>query len=594
MAQNVYRQRINKQNIDKLRKLFTYLEPYQGKFVLGLLFLILSTFTTMMFPLLLGKLIDIAEGTPFWIFDTISSVVLTLAGVVVLQTAFAFARVYLFSVVSEKSMASLKTDLYRKMLSAPMTFFDESRTGDLMSRITADIGMLQGMFTTTLAELIRQIFTLVIGISLIAFLAPKLTVFMLAIFPVMIILAMIFGRLIRNKTRETQMELAKSNVVVEETLQGMNVVKSFVGEAFELNRYKSTLKKTVATAIKAGIYRAGFVSFIIPTIFGALTAIMWFGARQLQNGELDSGSLFSFVLIMGILGGSIAGLGGIFTQVQAAIGASDRVLEIMKTETEEGIYAKTEIEPLYGDVSFQSVEFSYPTRPDMKILDGLSIEIKKGEKVALVGKSGAGKSTIAQLLQSFYPISDGNILIDGKPSSEIGLKRLRSNIGIVPQEVTLFGGTIRENILYGKPEASEEEIRNACEQANADQFIDSFPEKLETIVGDRGVKLSGGQRQRIAIARAILKNPAILILDEATSSLDAESEHLVQQALENLMKGRTTIIIAHRLTTIKNADKILILRDGKIVESGTHDELLQIAEGNYSNLVRLQTEGADA
>lgn len=600
MAQNYsqdsrpQKRRINKENIGKLKKLFTYLDPYKDKFLLGLFLLTISSFILMLFPLLSGKLIDIAQGGSFYIFDTINSIVYTLTGVVVLQSILAFSRVYLFSVVSEKSMASLRTDLYRHILSAPMTFFDENRTGELMSRISSDVTTLQGTFTTTLAELIRQVITLVVGIGLILFLAPKLTIFMLAIFPIMIIVAMIFGRLIRKQTYKTQEELAKSNVIVEETIQGINVVKSFTGELFELNRYKNSLRKTVTTAIKAAVYRAGFVSFVIPTIFGVLTAVMWYGAVLLQKGELEVGTLLSFVLIMGFVGGSIAGLGGIFTQIQTAIGASERILDIMKGKVEEGIYSEEEIEPITGVVSFKSVEFTYPTRPAMKVLDQMSFELGKGEKIALVGKSGAGKSTIAQILQNFYQINDGQVLVDGVPTNEVGLKRLRSNIGIVPQEVMLFGGTIRENILYGKPAATDEEIKVACEQANAWQFVDSFPEKLDTIVGERGVKLSGGQKQRIAIARAILKNPTILILDEATSSLDAESEHLVQQALENLMVGRTTLIIAHRLTTIRNADKIMILKDGKIVESGTHEELLSIAKGNYSNLIKLQTEGADS
>jgi len=587
------KKRLSKENLGKLRKLFGYIKPYKWKFILGLVLLAISSFVLMLFPLLSGKLIDIAKGGEFYMFKTVNSIALTLAVVVVLQSLLAFFRVYLFSYVSEKSMANLRVDLYKHILKIPMKFFDETRTGEIMSRVSSDVTHLQGTFTTTLAELIRQVITLIVGITFIFFIAPKLTFFMLAIFPIMIIGAMIFGRLIRKQTRKTQDELAQSNVVVEETLQGINVVKSFTGELFELNRYKNTLKRTVAIAIKASIYRAGFVAFIIPTIFGAFTAVMWYGATLMVNNELEPGSLLSFVLVMGFVGGSIAGLGNIYTQVQTAIGASERILEIMEEEVEEGIYADDEIVPVTGKVSFRDVKFAYPSRKDIQVLKGLDVEIGEGRKIALVGKSGAGKSTIAQLLQSFYPANSGEILIDGMPASEIGLKRLRGNIGIVPQEVMLFGGSIRENILYGKPSADDNEIKEACEKANALQFIESFPEGLETIVGDRGVKLSGGQRQRIAIARAILKNPAILILDEATSSLDAESEHLVQQALENLMEGRTTLIIAHRLTTIRSADKILILKEGKIVESGTHEELLQLENGNYSNLVRLQTEGAD-
>ncbi len=332
---------------------------------------------------------------------------------------------------------------------------------------------------------------------------------------------------------------------------------------------------------------------MIPATFGILVSVMWYGATLVQSNEMKADDLISFILYMVFVGGSIAGLGTLFTQIQSAIGSSERILEIMEEEGETGILSGEKVEALDGKITFQSIDFCYPSRPDVDVLKDFNAKIGKGEKVALVGKSGAGKSTIAQILQNFYPTQKGQILIDGLAIDEIGLKKLRANIGIVPQEILLFGGSIKENILYGKPTASQDEIEEAARQANALEFINAFPEGFDTLVGERGVKLSGGQKQRIAIARAVLKNPSILILDEATSSLDAESEHLVQQALELLMEGRTTLIIAHRLTTIRNADNILILKDGKIVESGTHEELLKIEKGNYSNLIKLQTDGAE-
>ncbi len=585
------KRKLNKKNLKKVLKLFSYTLPYKGKFMVGLIFLAVGSVAMMGFPLLAGKMIDVAQGKAFYIFDTVSSIAFALITVILFQGFIAFFRVYLFSVVSEKSMADLRFDLYNHMVLLPMKFYDENRTGELMSRISSDVSTLQSTFTTTLAELIRQIITLVVGIAIIVLLAPKLTVFMLAIFPLMIAGALVFGRLIRKQTKKTQDELAKTNVIVEETLQAINTVKSFTGEIFELKRYRTTLSNTVAIAIKASLYRSGFIAYMIPASFGVFAAVMWYGASQLQSGELDPGSLISFVLIMGFVGGSIAGLGSLFTQIQSAIGSSERILEIMDEETEKGLQKNDDIMPLEGNIDFDSVTFSYPSRKDFTVLKNLDIRIKQGEKIALAGKSGAGKSTIAQLLQNFYQIEEGKVLIDGIEASKVGLKRLRGNIGIVPQEVILFGGSIRENILYGKAGATDEEIKQAAMKANAWQFIETFPEGMDTLVGERGVKLSGGQKQRVAIARAILKDPAILILDEATSSLDAESEHLVQQALENLMQGRTTLIIAHRLATIRSADKILILDDGHIAESGTHDELVSIPDGKYSNLVKLQMDG---
>ena len=490
-------------------------------------------------------------------------------------------------------MADLRKDLYRKIIQLPMKFYDSNRTGELMSRISSDVSFLQSTYTTTIAELIRQVVTLVGGIFAIALIAPQVTLVMVVILPLVVIVGILFGRVIRKYSRKAQDLLARTNVVVEETLQAIYSVKSFTSERFEFARYSKTLSESVSFAIKSGKFRAAFFSFIVPAVFGAFLVVMWFGAKRIQAGELESGSLLSVLMVMGFVGGSIAGLGELIGQVQRAIGATERILEILDEEGEEGVLDDEAIEPLTGTISIDNVQFTYPTRPDITVLDGLSIEIGKGQQVALVGKSGAGKSTVVQVLQKLYDIKAGEIRVDGIPIDEIGLKRLRGNIGIVPQEIILFGGSIKENVLYGKPDASEAEVRDALIKANALEFVESFPEGVDTLVGERGVKLSGGQRQRIAIARAILKNPAILILDEATSSLDAESEHLVQQALDNLMVGRTTLIIAHRLTTIRAADKILILKDGKILESGRHEELLQIPDGHYSKLVRLQTEGAD-
>ncbi|HNV27912.1 MAG TPA: ATP-binding cassette domain-containing protein, partial [Cyclobacteriaceae bacterium] len=417
---------------------------------------------------------------------------------------------------------------------------------------------------------------------------PKLTIFMLLTFPVLVLAALFFGKFIRKLSKKTQDQLASSNVIVEETLQSIAVVKSFTNELFEVIRYKKSLDEVVKTAIYASRYRGLFISFTIVALFGGIVAVSWYGAYLVKSGEAEVGELFSFVLYTAFIGGSIAGLGDIYSQLQRSVGASERILEILDQPDERS--SSTQSVKLKGNIEFDQVSFTYPSRLDIEVLKKISFNVKPGEKVALVGPSGSGKSTIINLLMRFYPVKSGSIRVDEKENQTYNLFDYRHNIGIVPQEVILFGGTIRENIAYGKPGASEQEVIDAAIKANAWEFIESFPEKLDTIVGDRGVKLSGGQRQRVAIARAILKDPSILILDEATSSLDAQSEKLVQEALEKLMENRTTIVIAHRLSTIRKVDRIMVIKDGEIAESGSHVELSALDNGIYSNLLKLQVE----
>ena len=469
-----------------------------------------------------------------------------------------------------------------------MSFFDSRRIGELLSRITSDVGTLQDTFTTTLAELLRQLLVLIIGVTVIFVLTPKLALFMMLTFPLLVIGALIFGKFIRKLSKKTQDQLATTNIIVEETMQSIAVVKSFTNELFEAARYKKSLTDVVNTAIHAAKYRGLFISFTILALFGGIVGVIWYGGYLVQSGEITVGQLLSFVLYTTFIGGSIAGLGDIYSQIQRSIGASERMLEILDQQDESN--ASHASLKLSGTISYDQVEFAYPTRSDITVLKSISFDVRPGEKIALVGPSGSGKSTIVSLLMRFYPLRTGRILADGIDISTYGLSAYRENIGIVPQEVILFGGTIRENIGYGNPHATQEQIYEAARQANALEFIETFPEKFETMVGDRGVKLSGGQRQRVAIARAILKNPSILILDEATSSLDSRSEQLVQEALEKLMENRTSLVIAHRLSTIRKADRILVIKDGHIVESGTHDELSGREDGIYRNLLELQWE----
>jgi len=583
---------LNKENFGKLLGVFKFIKPYKGYFISGLIFLLVSSTVLLGFPYVTGKLVDVAQGEAEGIFTNINKVALLLIGILALQSVFSFFRVYLFAQVSERAMSDMRVSLYQRLMVLPMTFYDNKRIGELTSRITTDITLLQDTFSITLAELIRQVATLIIGVAFIFYATPELSLFMLATFPVLVIAAMVFGRFIRKLSKKTQDELASANVIVEETLQSINIVKAFTSEMIEVFRYRQSMNKVVKVALKSATYRGAFISFIIFAMFGGIVAVMWYGASLVQSGEMSVGDLLSFVLYTTFIGGSIAGLGDLYGQVQKAIGASERVMEILSEEGEQIITDKKAANSLVleGSITFDQVSFSYPTRQDVQVLHQLNFSVKAGEKIALVGHSGAGKSTIIQLLMRFYPLNGGNILVDEKPIKAYDLTSYRQNIGTVPQEIILFGGTIRENINYGKPDASEAEIVAAAEQANAMLFIKDFPESLDTLVGERGIKLSGGQRQRIAIARAILKNPKILILDEATSSLDAESEHYVQQALDKLMKNRTTIIIAHRLATIRKVDTIYVLKDGKISEQGTHEELLNTSDGTYTNLVKLQLQ----
>ncbi len=635
------KRRLDGASLRRASRVFRYMRPYRLKFFVGLGFLALSTMTFMIFPLVTGRLVDSATGkvrhgdaggplgrltehvpagTGSWLsewlrLENIGSVALFLLAVILLQGIFSFARIYFFSQVSERAVADIRRDLYGSLVRLPLSFFEKRRVGELTSRLTADVAQLQDSFSITLAELFRQVVTLLGGSVIILITSVRLSLFMLTTIPVLAGLAFVFGKRIRRLSAQTQDELAQTNVIVEETMQGIQVVKAFTNEAYETERYGAALNRSVRAALQASWLRGAFVSFIIVGLFGGIVAVIWYGALCVQSGDLTIGELFSFILYTTFIGASVGGLGEIYGKVQSTLGASERVLDILDEPVESALRAnnqginstnsgadssasidsrpgllKADPDAINGEVEFRHVAFSYPTRPDLPVLTDVSFRIEAGQKVALVGPSGAGKSTIAALVQQFYELSGGDILIDRKPADTYDLRTLRGAIGVVPQETLLFGGTIRENIAYGRPGASEAEIIEAARQANAWQFIEGFPEKLETLVGERGVKLSGGQRQRVAIARAILKNPAILILDEATSALDSESERLVQDALDKLLEGRTSLIIAHRLSTIRKADKILVIDQGRVAEEGSHEELLQFSNGLYANLVRLQFE----
>ncbi len=583
------KKKVTKESFREMVAIFAFVKPYRMQFALGLVFLTLSTGTVFLFLSYLKELIDPAVEQVDNYADVLGQVALIMGGILVFQSFFSFMRIYLFAQVSERSLADIRQALYQKLVTLGLPFFEQRRVGELTSRITADVEQLQSALSMTLAEFLRQILTFLGGVVVLFFISAKLTLVMLSTFPPAIIGAIFLGKYIRTMGKKAQDALADANVVVEETLQAIPIVKAFTNEWYESRRYHTGLQQVVKFALQAANARGAFVVFLIVAVFGGITLTIWFGANQIAQGNITIGDLVYFVMITLFVGGSIAGLGDLYGQLQKTIGASERIRSILREKSEldlpTGIMKREVL--LQGEIEFRDVVFSYPTRPDITVLKGVSLHIQPDTKIALVGHSGAGKSTITQLLLRHYQIESGSITVDGKDLHDFDLSILRSQIGVVPQEVVLFGGTIRENIAYGRPDASEEDIVQAAHQANAWEFIERFPEKLDTLVGDRGVKLSGGQRQRIAIARAILKDPAILMLDEATSSLDAESEHLVQEALNQLMEGRTTIIIAHRLSTIRKVDQIYVLEDGHVVEQGSHEEL-SAHGGVYRRLLDLQ------
>ncbi|MDI1255745.1 MAG: ABC transporter transmembrane domain-containing protein [Flavobacterium sp.] len=579
--------KINVSSLKKAGQLFKYGGAHRWKFYVGLIFLLLTGATALAFPKLIGMLVDCAKNKDI---AQANKIAIGLVVILFLQSICSFFRLSLFVNFTENTLANIRLALYGNLIKLPMTFFSQKRVGELNSRLSSDISQIQDTLTTTIAEFLRQFILIIGGIIFLAVISIKLTLMMLSIVPLVAVAAVIFGRFIRKYSKKTQDAIAESQVIVEETLQGISNVKAFANEWYEIARYQAKIKEIVKIAIKGGQYRGYFASFIIMCLFGSIVAVVWYGVTLIISGDMkDVGQLVSFVLYSIFVGASFGGIAELYAQIQKAIGATERVFELLD-ETPEKINSIQQkiTEKLRGEIAFKNVAFSYPARKEIQVLKGVSFTAEFGQKVALVGPSGAGKSTISSLLLRFYDIESGEILIDNKNIFDYELENLRGNMSIVPQDVILFGGSIRENIAYGKPDATEEEIIIAAKQANAFNFIEGFPEKFDTLVGERGIKLSGGQRQRIAIARALLKNPSILILDEATSSLDSESEKLVQEALETLMEGRTSIIIAHRLSTIRNADKILVLDNGVISEQGTHKELLEIENGLYKSLSNLQ------
>lgn len=608
--------KLNRDAVRKARRLFSYFGEKKINFYIGLFFLAITGATAIIFPGMLGKLMGLISGSETstasmdaaeklkdvfltqdqanQLLDAANTVGLQLLILFAFQAIASYFRVVLFAQATEHLLASLRRSTFSKLLKMPMSYFSAKQAAELNSRISADITQIGDTLATGLAELLRQTIVVTGGIIMICLYSWKMSLVMLAIIPPVAIIAVVFAKRIRTYSRNLQDRIAESNVIVGESLSGIANVKSFTNEAYESRRYFSSTQSIVAQAISYARFRGLFFSFIIFVLFGAIMLLVWYGVRLAVQQEISAGDLLAFMMYTLFVAASISGLPEQFAQIQRAVGASERIFEIIDEENEpvnDSPDRQRGSLKLNGKVQLNNIHFAYPTRPDFPVLKGVNFAAEPGQTIAIVGSSGSGKSTIAQLLLRFYKPDTGELLIDGKPSQEYDLTSLRENMAIVPQDVLLFAGSIRENIAYGRPDATEEEITEAARKANALTFIESFPDGFNTKVGDRGIQLSGGQRQRIAIARAVLKNPRILILDEATSSLDSESERVVQEAIDLLMVGRTSFVIAHRLSTIRNAHKIVVIDKGIVAESGTHDELMAIENGIYKHLSKMQFQG---
>ncbi len=568
-----------------------YLRPHFNVFIPALIALALTAVLTVTFINLLaevaGKGLGGAKG-PEWMAELKHSL-MVVAGIVCTQAFIAFWRIMLFAKASERALAALRMETFSRIIRLPMSTLNMRRVGELASRLANDVESMRETLVMTIPMLIRHTVMLLGCLILVLQISVKLALVMIATIPVVIVMIAIFGARIRKLTRKAQDDLASSQVIVEESLQSIISVKAFANEAHEMARYDQNLGSFLKTAIRAAAPRAAFISFIIFAFSLALIVVTWVALTMLSEGEIPAKDLSRFAALSGMIGASFAQFSELITQLQRTLGATDRVREILLEPTEPEV-PNAPVTRFKGEIDVQDISFAYPSRPEATVLREFSFKAQAGQRIALVGPSGSGKTTSISLLYRFYEPSTGRILVDGQPIADMALPTLRRNLALVPQEVLLFGGSIRENIAYGKPSATEAEIIEAAKKANAHLFIEKLPEGYETQVGERGTQLSGGQRQRIAIARAILADPAILILDEATSSLDAESERLVQDALDKLMENRTSIIIAHRLSTVRRCDQILVLSAGTIVERGTHDELVNKPGSLYGTLARLQLE----
>lgn len=579
--------KLTKDSIKRMITLFSFMGGQKWLFFLGTFFLLITAGTSLIFPKLTGDLVDAGTISK----ERLNEIGVAFVILFVIQAVSSYLRIWTFVKATEAMIWRMRNTLFKKLITLPIFFYHQNRTGDLLSRFGSDITQVQETFVSFLAIFLRQILVAIGGVILLFMTSKELALLMLLVIPPVVLISIFFGKFIRKISRTIQDETAESSTILEESFSAIQIVKSFANEKFEMLRFGKKSDTIKNLSVKRGIYRGLFSSFIILCLFGGLIFIAWRALHLENEGLLTLGDIIRFMIYTLFVGASIGGISEQYAQIQKSVGAADRILDILEQESEIEISEKQDVEStIEGSVKVQNLAFAYPSRKETSVLNGISFEVRKGEKLAIVGASGAGKSTIVQLLLGFYPPDSGQIYFDDKPATDFGKSEIRRQIGLVPQDVILFGGTIYDNILYGNPQATEQDVFDAARHANAEEFITGFTEGYNTIVGERGVQLSGGQRQRIAIARAMLKKPAILVLDEATSSLDSGSEQIVQEALENLMKDRTSIIIAHRLSTIKNADQLIVLDKGQIIEAGKPSELINNPQSKFSAMWKLQFE----
>jgi len=571
-------------------RLFSYVTPYRGVIAIAAVLFIISTALSLMFPLVSGQLVNVVTGVTSQY--SVAQIIGILIAVFLVRAVVDIGSQFLISQAGESVTRDLRVDVYRHLQSLGLSFFANRRTGELTSRLSSDVSIVRTALVNNVATFLSNVLTVIGSAVLIVAINWRLTAVVLIIFPVATLVARLYSRRLRPLSKQVQDQLAESTAVAEETISGVRVVKSFGREPYEVKRFTDAAENVFAVSLKLARIRATFGPLIGLMFFFALVGILWFGSQEVSAGRLKAGDLVSFLLYGGVIAGGISALATFFAQFQEAIGATQRLFEILDTRSD--VHDAPDARPaqnVQGRITLDHVSFAYEN--NVEVVNGVSIDIAPGEILALVGPSGAGKSTLFNLIPRFYDPTQGAVRLDGVDLRALTLASLRDHIAIVPQDTLLFSGSVRENIAYGKLDASEADIQQAAQAANAHDFILQLPKGYDTLVGEKGVKLSGGQRQRVAIARAILKDPRILLLDEATSALDSESEGLVQDALGRLMQSRTTIIIAHRLSTVQVAHRIAVLDKGRLVELGTHENLMAL-DGLYHKLYSLQFELPEA
>lgn len=566
-------------------RIFSLINLERVTLLWGLFFLIVSSVAGLVYPQFVRWMVDNVLSAKD--YALLNKVVFGLFVALAVSMVAGNIRYYLFTLSGERIVLKLREQLYRSILKQEVAFFDFNRTGELMSRLSSDSSTLQNTVSVNISQGLRNLAQVIGGFAFMFYTSWKLSGILLIIIPPVAGMAFFFGRKIRGLSKTFQSMIAESSIVAEETISGLRTVKSFVQESNEVKRYEGALKNALAVARSRILVIAQFMTAAMVMGVTAICFVLWFGGREVIDGSLTAGELVQFLLYLFVVAFGVGSLGSLWGDLMSGIGASQRIFEIIEREPVFPDTGRT-LSAVHGEVEFSHVRFAYPTRADLDVLTDLSFSIRAGQVIAFVGMSGGGKSTIASLIPRFYDPSGGMISFDGVPITELKPSWLREQIGIVSQEPILISSTIAENIRYGKPEATDAEVQEAARSANVLEFVNKFPEGFKTLVGERGIQLSGGQKQRVAIARALLKNPKLLILDEATSNLDTASEHLVQDALKVLMKGRTTIVIAHRLATVKDADSIFVISSGKIIQTGRHEVLAADKDGLYFKLLQRQ------